>query len=144
MEINPRMFEVQGSDEIFLADYLIDYVRKTLYLLHFLDCTFALKESKIRKPIRLTCLTIHVFLTLVKSPYVAALLILGAAELLVIEAMLLQAELYVTEDTGGDGGGAAEHHGASVHPGLHAPTIFSWKYVFTWNLNIFVCFSPMK
>ena len=68
-----------------------------------------------------------VSLTLVKSPDIAALFILGAAELLVIEPMLLQTELDVTEDVGGDGGGAAEHHSAPVHPGLHAPTILSWK-----------------
>ena len=29
LEINPRLFEVQGFDEIFLADYLIDDVRKS-------------------------------------------------------------------------------------------------------------------
>ena len=53
MEINPRMFEVQGCDEIFLADYLIDYVRKTLdifntlFRLHF--CTKRIKDSETSK-----------------------------------------------------------------------------------------------
>lgn len=90
---------------------------------HYNCYTKEIKDSEINKTnVRLS---LRVSLTLVKSPYVAAFLILGAAELLVIEAMLLQAELNVSEDPGRDGGGAGEHHGPPVHPGLHTPTILS-------------------
>ena len=58
-------------------------------------------------------------------PYVGAILIFWSAELLLTEAVLLQAGLDVGQDGGADGGGAGEHYGAPVHPGLHAPTILS-------------------
>ena len=70
---------------------------------------------------------LHVQVHTSLGPYVAAILIFWSAELFLTEAVLLQADLDVTEDGGADGGGAGEHYGAPVHPGLHAPTILSWK-----------------